>query len=179
MNTRIIFALSILIFGNSVAWADEDSLCPGIADALPCHLNTISWVEVKFQGDLLTEHKSSLERLIRLRLRNDLSLLGHEVKSFGDVLREAQLDMRKREVKEKGKLGCLEWTVGEDYPVAYFVECALSGYGIYSNRVFDKFESRALGYSSETRLREQVEDIIRSLVTEISADFLEARDAFR
>ena len=179
MKRQAIIALSMMIGGTSFASEDVVNSCVGLSDVLPCNLKTISWVEVRFQGDLLKDQKGSFEKLIRLRLRNDLSMYGQEVKKFDEVMKEVGFDIKKQEAKERGQVSCLVWTVGTDYPVAFFVECALSGYGYYSSRLFEKFESRILGYGSKQSIRNQVEESIRRLITDISADLLETRDTLK
>ena len=52
-----------------------------------CALEVISWVEVFLDGSAkeIDVDPRKYERLIRLRLRNDLSMIPHEVKSFGSI----------------------------------------------------------------------------------------------
>lgn len=176
MKLQTIIALSMLFSSACIASESADNSCIGMSDSLPCHLKTISWVEVNFQGDLLKDQKASFEKLIRLRLRNDLSMYGQEVKNFTEVAKKTGYDLKKQEAKERGQVSCLVWTVGKDYPVAFLVECTLSGYGSYSFPLFEKFEGRILGYGSQHNVRDQVEESIRGLLTDISADLLEARD---
>ena len=91
-------------------------------------------------------------------------------------LDEKGVDLNQKVYKERGQVLCLVWTVGDDYPVAFFVVCELSGLGSYSNTLYDKFEARVLGYGSARTAREQVEESLGGLTTDISAAFLEARD---
>ena len=142
---------------------------------LECNLETISWVEVSIQGELLQDYKAKYERLVRLRLRNDLSMIKHETLGYLDALKKYEWDTESPEMKKRGHVTCLVWTVGDDFPVAQFVECELLGYGDYSLR--PSFQYSTLGYSNSSSADEQVRDAIRDIIAEISSMFLEARDA--
>ena len=160
--------------------ARSNEICPQatlefMKTSLQCQLQTISWVDVAFEGDLLKDKKVSYERLIRLRLRNDLSMIRHETLEFWAAMSKYEYDLESSEMKKRGSINCLVWTVGDDYPVAEYVECELNGYGDYG---FQRdFSSRMLGYSDSSRADEQVQAMIRQIITDISAEFLEARDS--
>ena len=161
--------------------AEANEICPNakhefLKDSLPCHLKTISWVEVSFQGKLLENHKVEYEKLIRLRLRNDLSMINHEALSSLNALKKFQFDFESFEMKERGKVRCHIWTVGDDFPVARHIECELSGYGSYRGR--SEFSQSSLGYLSATNANEDTRLSLRGIIAEISADFLETRDWF-
>jgi len=148
-----------------------------LQDTLAYRLEKISWVEVLVEGQLLKEHKQEFERLIRLRLRNDLSMIPHEVKRLSQAITDG---LSESEFKKRGAIACLVWTVGDDYPVAILVECKLWGYGGYRGfGLYNEFTDRYLGYGSKQTAKSIVEDMIRGAITSISADFLEARDKVR
>jgi hypothetical protein len=161
----VIFFLAI----SASSWAEErKEECIGVADSFPCHLSVISWVEVGFQGELLKENKEEFEKLIRLRLRNDLSMYNHEVKKYTDMLKENDYEFEDRELLRRGSVYCFIWTVGDDYPVAFYVECNLSGWGSYKVSLYKSFESRILGYASSKTVKEQVDESIRSIIGRLS-----------
>ena len=192
----LIFVCADLNVSQAFAQVAEDDCSTFVVgQSFPCYLDTISWVEVYFQGDLLKKYKSEFETLIRLRLRNDLSMMKHEVKSREDIWKKHEfkrvgnfdgkkvLNHFKRyrnDMKRRGQVSCLVWTVGEDYPIALLVECTLSGWGWYElPGIWGKFESRILGYTSKSKAKDFVNDAIRDIITTISADFLNARDRVR
>ena len=171
--------LVVIVIMTTVSVGKGDEICSQakldlFKDSLQCHLQVISWVEVAFQGKLLEEHKHKYERLVRLRLRNDLSMMKHETVRYVDALKKYGFDSSSSELKKRGGISCLVWTVGEDYPVAQLVECELWGYGKYS--ISREFSGRVLGYSSSKNADEQVRASIREIMANISADLLEARD---
>ena len=152
-----------------------------VMDTLPLKLEIISWVEASFRGGLLKKYKRHFERLIRLRLRNDLPMLTHEVKPINELRKEFiekgfDPDPSSAEFKKRGCVDCLLWTTGDDDLAVFLIECKLAGYGNYENPVHKEFESRILGYGSTLSARQQVEDSIRKIIARISAKFLGARN---
>ena len=102
-------------------------------------------------------------------------MVKHETLSYWDALAKYKFDTQSPEMKKRGHIACTVWTVGDDYPVAQYVECELFGYGDYSLR--PNFSQESLGYSNASRADEQVRGAIRGIIAEISSVFLEARDA--
>ena len=144
-------------------------------DSLPCQLRIISWVEVIVQNELLEKHKSDYERLVRLRLRNDLSMMKHEKLKYREAFDKYKYDYDSNEIRERGFVTCTVWTVGDDYPVAQHVECKLGGYGSYKS--FDKFSYSSLGFSNSIKADEEARVSIRMIIENISSLFLETRDS--
>jgi hypothetical protein len=193
----IFFVTLSSLFGLSIAFGEESNKTLGkkrseqrvtkggqqlpLLDALPLKLEIISWVEVSFQGGLLREYKRDFERLIRLRLRNDLSMLSHEVKPINALRKELlengfTQDFLDKEFEKRGCIDCLVWTTGEDHLVVFLTECKLVGYGDYENAGYDEFESRVLDFGSTLSAKQQVEDSLKNIITRISAKFLGARE---
>ena len=143
-------------------------------DSLPCQLQIISLVEVLLQSELLEKHKNDYERLIRLRLRNDLSMIKHEKLALQDAFKKYEYDFDSKEMRDRGFVTCVVWTVGDDYPVAQHVKCELRGYGSY--KYFDEFSYSTLGFSNSIAADEEVRDAIRMIIENISSSFLEKRD---
>lgn len=172
----LLLAAILTLVLHAPANAQQASCPPAFEKTLACTLDTLSWVQVSFQTDIqeLEEAKSGLERLIRLRMRNDMSFLQHEVKSFNEAVDEF-FEKSRRELRRRGQVGCTIWTVGDDYPVAMHVECKLSGYGVGSS-FFSEFETAGLGYSSAREVKTQAEDFIREQIQTIASDFFETRD---
>ena len=158
-----------------------------VRDSLACHLKVISWVQVDFEGKLLSDenYKAYFERLVRLRLRNDLSMIGHEVLPFGSALRQVLQGVERwpkgsgplmtPDMKQRGQVYCRVWTYGEAYPVALHLICRLSGYGEYEN-LFTEFTAENLGIVSPETVVGEVDNVLRMLITDIAAALLEVRD---
>ena len=96
---------------------------PTVSDIfnLSCFLEVIHWVEVAFgSGDEKQEeanglNKNELEKLVRLRLRNDLSILKYEAwNPFGKKSKIIELG---NNLIKYGRVECFVWNVGDDYPI--------------------------------------------------------------
>lgn len=173
-----IIKIIAIFLASQIVHADDKSSCGGnyFTDSLLCYMETISWVEVTFQGDLLKQHKSQYEKLLRLRLRNDLSMISHDTVKYDAISEKYNWDDSKLDMKKRGALGCLVWTVGDDYPVAILTECKLWGYGGYRFSGGSEFEARYLAYGSKQSANQQVDEMLRGAVTQIAGDYLEKRD---
>ena len=176
VKMAIVIGMGLLFTANTAKSSEFCSQTENeyVKSMFECNLEIISWVEVNFQSELLKKHKSKYERLIRLRLRNDLSMIKHETLKYLDALKKFQWDTKSPEISKRGQLTCLVWTVGDDFPVAQYVECELWGYGDYS--YYPNFSHKTLGYSNSSGADEHVREAIRDIITEISSSFLEARD---
>lgn len=85
-------------------WCDSSNIAK--SDRMPCFAGIISWVEFTHQGDnsdLFKKHKESLESFTRMRVRNDISLLEHEVLDFSDALEKYSFDMTDVNMKKTGR----------------------------------------------------------------------------
>ena len=163
---------------NSYVGAQTKNSCDAkyITDSLACFMDTISWVEVEFQGELLKQNKRKLEKLLRLRLRNDLSMIRHDTAHFETVAEKHNWNDRDIELLRRGALYCRIWTVGDDYPVAFHINCRLWGYGDYKFKALSKFEYSFLGYNSKERLDDEIDKVLRDIVADIASQFLSAKD---
>lgn len=184
MRTLISFLILLLI---CAAHAEKKD-CTGRADNFLCHFDTVSWVEVSLQGDLesLKQYKAHFERLVRRRLRNGLSMIGHETNKMGDF-ENANLDagLSYEEImealKSRAQVNCNVWTVGDnDFPVAFHVECELWAWGYgdsYKGIPTPRsFEDSVLGYAHANKTKDQVDASLRDVIAGISAKLLEQRD---
>jgi hypothetical protein len=147
------------------------------AETMPCFVDTLSWVEVTYQGDVLKRYKSELEKFARLRMRNDLSVLKHETKNLSSLIDEYGVDPSNAEIRRRARLHCHIWTVGSDYPIALHVNCKLNGFGLYPISISDPIESANLGYGSKDKMKGMAEDMIESNIRQIATEFYEVRDA--
>lgn len=173
-----IILVSLSPFGAKASekWCDSENKLK--SDRLPCFAKVISWVEFSHQGDhaeTFTENKSSLESFARMRIRNDISSLEHEVLSFDEAIKKYNFDMGSKELKERIALQCKVWWVGNDFPVAQHVECSLWGYGSYKGFEVE-METSILGYSNSRILIEQTKDSVRSIVGTLASAFYDSLD---
>lgn len=149
---------------------------PTLRDSVPCNVEIISWVDVFLTGtaEEIDISGENLERLIRLRLRNDLSMIPHEVIKMTDAWEEADYDLESQFLKEKGYVNCRIWTVGDQYPIAYNIECNLGSYGITEND-YISIETEYLGYAGLDGIKNVMDETIRDAVADMSSQFIEMR----
>lgn len=179
MRVIAVATLALLIgfvFEGDEAHSSEQTNC-GELDLMVCLLDTISWVEVTIEGDLLTDQRHEFEQLVRRRLRHELPGLNHKVKSPLEVAMEHKgYDRSSHEFRRRGRIACLVWTVGES-TVAYLVECELHGLGHYGSADSSaaSITKRILGYADTAEVRRRVDDAIRHAIYGIAHQFLTIR----
>ena len=183
MNLFKSIFTTVFILVPSLNVVADESLCPyggSIRNDSVCYINTLSWVEVNFQGDVLKKHKSDFEKLMRLRFRNDMSFLAHETVSPSEVY-EVSYAMDKPKGlyyrQRRASASCHVWTFGNDFPIAIHIECGLQGFGPYeSNDDATALRQSSLGYSSKEGAYLHVKEGIAELISRISSTFFDRRD---
>lgn len=178
-NYLFILIISVTgLFPTSSYGENSTSKCSQ-ADSMACKVEIISWVEVRFIGSMdLSKYKREFEELVRLRLRNDLSILNHEVKEFLDAYNEYG-SFDSPEMKKRGSVECAVGTSDNGNMAAIYTECKLSGYGDYSNSLFDVISSQVLILENAADVKDRVETMIRQSIKNISIKFFNARDRFK
>ena len=153
-------------------------------DLFVCQIDMISRVKVILEGEHLADKRNNLEQLIRLRLRNDLSMFSHEETFSWDIENkyvgdgsEKDLDKMRYEMERRGQVECLVMTVGDDYPIAALFECKLWGWGDWRDNIWVRLKSRSLGFTSKEKLYDFADTAIRDHIADISAQLLELRDS--
>ena len=192
MRRAVLSAIIALIATMPTAIADQSSACG--TGTFSCALRYISWVEVNITGDNLEAANSQFERFVRLRLKNDLSMIEHRSESRiafltrtsvlnpdgsfkpGMKFTEVEAAERDRMMRERGQVDCTIWTVGKSYPIASHVTCKL--YPWTKGFIRNEFKQAVLGYSNLADLEDQVRDSLRMIIESISMDILETKDMF-
>ena len=146
------------------------------ADVFPCHVDTLSWVEVSITGALLQDRREQFEELIRSQITEHIPWIKNETRRPGDILRENDWDAWRPEVKRRGMASCAIWTVGADYPVAMLLECELIGLGMYGIPSGKRFQSRFLGYASADMAKDAIEKAIQDAIAQVTGELLRVRE---
>lgn len=173
---RYLWACASSLFLVPPAYAQ--AICENeiFENSAPCVVESISWVDVELSGSAeeIGIKKSELERLIRLRFRNDLSMIPHEVIRVQDALEEVEYDYASNLLKGRGLVTCMIWTVGTQYPIAYNIECFL---GSFNGFIDDYFNPRAeyLGYAGLEGIDSVMDETIRDAVADMSSQFIEMK----
>ena len=74
------------------------------------------------------------------------------------------------EKKKRGSLHIFIWTVGDDYPIAYYIRCKAGNYFGYF------WEIEALGVSSKDNVPDKIKKTIGEMIEELAIDFFVVRD---
>lgn len=175
MNMRILLTV-ILIVQSTLIPAKESCQF----DHFACDLTTISWVEVVLSEhliDRLTQYKDQYEKLIRVRLKNDLSELRQEVIS-PDKIYEIYSRDNKQQLNKRGLFVCMISTAGDEvFPIALNIECSLKSYFSQCVIGYDEFVSYYLGITSSDKLHKDINQAIRDSIIEIAAQFYKIKDS--
>ena len=146
-----------------------------------CSGRVISWVEVRVEGDLMKPHHEKLRTLIRQRLREELSYLGHEKQKFTDAARRMKnqpIAEIARFRAERGEVDCYIWTVGSSYPIPLFVQCELTGWGV-GLKMTNEFTARFLGAGPPEDIPPLAESGIENAIRQIADRLLAIRQEWR
>ena len=181
LTATICLAIAVLLgsSGTSFALPPCDK---GFEILFACSLEIIEETWVDLSGStLLKAHQREFHNLLRLRIRNDLSMFRLGNQTYGEFLikhsKSGDAKSLKRETQKRATLSCKIMTVGDSYPVAQYTECELSGWGEYSGP-YPSYKGRMLGYSNAQESKQQVMKSMRTVITSISSQLLERRDEF-
>lgn len=78
-------------------------------------------------------------------------------------------DATDSEKKKKGSLWFKVWTVGDDYPIAYYIRCKAGNYFRYF------WENEVLGFGSKDNVPDEIKKIIGEMIEKLAIDFFTVR----
>ncbi|MEQ8710494.1 MAG: hypothetical protein RIC36_16025 [Rhodospirillales bacterium] len=114
-----------------------------------------------------------------------MSILDHETLSVVDAAKEVSESEKiadpfyHKAMLSKGIVNCHVWTIGDNYPMAFHVECELRSMGFSREWTISSYEHQMLGYGRKDAIKDQVKESIQSIVRKISEDFLQDRLTYR
>jgi len=159
---------------SSHALAGDYSPPPCNFNNIACKVKVISDVTVDFQGNHVKEYKKNFEELVRLRLRNDLSMIPHDYMNFDSML-EKYPGLESEEWKARGRVDCTVWTIGKS-PIAIHTECELNTFEGWVNNS-GGLSSSTLSIINPQSSYSDVKESLRSIVETISLQFYKQLDA--
>lgn len=171
----------IFLLGFSISTNTNNALARGCnttigAETMPCFIDTISTVEVTFQGNHLQNREDEYRRLLRLRIRNDLSMLRLEDVEAWDVFLQYNFEVEGTELRRRASFRCDIWTVGDtEFPIAYRLKCEIGGFGTYPSQINSVMSTEMLGFGPRRDLATQISEALRSAVASLAGSFLEIR----
>ena len=167
LRTKLILLL-LLIHCPVLA---EEKTGEQFSDLLQIMYRHVKWVEkfgtirfhVKNEKDnAIGLSSEKLTDFLKLRYKNNFANFPYETIGLLDMISEEQR-------KKLGSLWCGVWTVGEDYPVAFHLECKL---GTYSD---DIFKDAVLGVGSKKNVPDTIRKEADRMVSDFAVDFFKYR----
>lgn len=108
-------------------------------------------------------NSETLTKYAKLKFKNNFAYINY--KSI-----DLPYNAPDSEKKKRGSLHIFIWTVGDDYPIAYYIRCKAGNY-------FDYFwEIEALGVSSKDNVPDKIKKTIGEMIEELAIDFFMVRD---
>ncbi|MDD3631291.1 MAG: hypothetical protein RBS20_02090 [Atribacterota bacterium] len=170
MSKKIIQPLLILLFfftlGTSISSQEslEEILYRDFKD-----VETFGYINVKVQGEQAFSIGLKSEELTdyaRLKYKNNFATIAFQEISAG----EAYLYQEEEEAKKVGSIWFRVWTVGEDFPIAYYIECRA---GSYKN--YEMWKDEVLGFCDEKEIKQIVRHEITRMMENLAITFFKVR----
>lgn len=124
-------------------------------------------VDVSLEGtaEKLGLKEKHLNEYLRLRFKNNFS--GMQFKEPDTLFR---ILLNKEEAVKYGSINVRIWTVGDDFPVAFYIELKAGNL-----TDVDEYKRAMLGYGSRKNVPETVRNAITELVEDAAVDFFKTR----
>ena len=129
------------------------------------HIESFGFIYVHIENtesSRLQLNENDLTDYLKLRFKNNFSGVQYKDKtnSLADI----------KDPKKIGNLWCGVWTVGDDYPVAYHVECQLGSF--QKDRILT---DAVLGYGSKRNVPDTIRKSIDDIVSRFAVKFFKVR----
>ena len=151
-------------------WSQKDIAKLIYRDFRPVtHFGSI-WVVFVAGGDAkqIGMSEDELTDLVKLRFKNAFAAVPYRAESDERIER---LSFSETEGPKVGRLWCRVWVVGNDYPIAYHVQCRA---GTFKER--EIWADAALGYGSKQNVPASVRATLNRMLEKLAVDFFTARD---
>lgn len=170
MTKRFLVCLLIFIifFTLTSIINSQDSL----DDILYCDFKdvvTFGYISVKVQGEqsfLIGLSSGELTDYTRLKYKNNFASI-----AFQEIpAEEAYLYQEEEKAKKTGSIWFRVWTVGEDFPIAYYIECRA---GTYKN--YEIWRDEILGFCDVKEVKQIVRNEITRMIENLAITFFKVR----
>jgi hypothetical protein len=149
--------------------------CTGLLDNLACHLQWISRVEVRADGEL-TSHQAALEKTVRDQLKRDLEGVRHEAPDPAALLRAAGGRREADVLKQRSEVSCMLRRLRQHHQPILALACEWSGWGRYGAPQHQRFRYEAL-YPQPGPPLAAAQAALRDAVTRLVIQLDKARDS--
>ncbi len=170
MSKKFILLLIILLIFFTLSFSInsqeslEDILYRDFKD-----VETFGYINVKVQGEQAFSIGLKSEELTdyaRLKYKNNFAAIAFQEITAG----EAYLYQEEEEAKKVGSIWFRVWTVGETFPIAYYIECRA---GTYKN--YEMWRDEVLGFCEEKEIKQIVRYEITRMMENLAITFFKVR----
>lgn len=170
MKKKYLFLLSILLIFTTVT---NTSNSQGSIDDFLYHdfkdIEIFGYIRVKVQGEqsfLIGLNSEELTSFARLKYKNNFaSIVFQEIPA-----EEAYLYEEEEQAKKVGSIWFRVWTIGDDFPIVYYVECRA---GSYKN--YDIWHEEALGFNDVKGIKQVVRNELTRMIENLAITFFKVR----
>ncbi len=166
-NLTLLLIFSILLtISNSIHSQEslEDFLYQDFKE-----IENFGYIAVKVQGEqafLIGLNSEELTSFARLKYKNNFAHI-----AFQEIpVEETYLYQEEEQAKKVGSIWFRVWTVGDDFPIAYYVECRA---GSYKN--YELWHQEALGCSDIKGIKQIIRNEITRMIESLAIAFFKAR----
>ena len=132
-------------------------------------VETFGYISVKVQGEqsfLIGLSSGELTDYTRLKYKNNFASI-----AFQEIpAEEAYLYQEEEKAKKTGSIWFRVWTVGEDFPIAYYIECRA---GTYKN--YEIWRDEILGFCDVKEVKQIVRNEITRMIENLAITFFKVR----
>jgi hypothetical protein len=132
-------------------------------------VETFGYIHVKVQGDesfLVGLKSEELTEFAKLKYKNNFANIEYrEIPA-----EESYLYQEEEKAKKVGSIWFRVWTVGEEFPIAYYIECRA---GTYKN--YEIWRDEVLGFCDRRELKQIVRNEITRMIENLAITFFKVR----
>lgn len=132
-------------------------------------VETFGYINVKVQGEqafIIGLTGEELTDYARLKYKNNFATIPFQEISAG----EAYLYQEEEKAKKVGSIWFRVWTVGEEFPIAYYIECRA---GTYKN--YEMWKDEVLGFCDKKEIKQIVRHEITRMMENLAITFFKVR----
>ena len=132
-------------------------------------IESFGYINVKVQGEQAFSiglRSEELTDYARLKYKNNFATIAFQEITAG----EAYLYQEEEEAKKIGSIWFRVWTVGEDFPIAYYIECRA---GTYKN--YEMWRDEILGFCDEKEIKQIVRHEMTRMMENLAITFFKVR----
>lgn len=162
----LLFLIIFVAFGSAINSQEslEEILYRDFKD-----VETFGYINVKVQGEqafIIGLTSEELTDYARLKYKNNFATIPFQEISAG----EAYLYQEEEKAKKVGSIWFRVWTVGEEFPIAYYIECRA---GTYKN--YEMWKDEVLGFCDKKEIKQIVRHEITRMMENLAITFFKVR----